>query len=184
LNYPFLLKFSSVNNLSDARYAAGAWADFLGLNFNPQNEKYIEPAKAKEILSWINGPLICGEFTNQPLEWIQDFIQAMDLKVIQIPSTYPNHAIFNKEGMKYILEVEDCSYDANFKFADVFLTSDLDVYKELKSKTDKPVLFELSDLKINANEFDGIALIGQEEPQPGMRNHGEWTDFLEKWEED
>ncbi|MEZ4805751.1 MAG: hypothetical protein R2852_09780 [Bacteroidia bacterium] len=184
MNYPFLLKFSSVNNLSDARYAAGAWADFLGLNFNPTHEKYLEPAKAKEILSWINGPLICGEFSNQPIEWIKDFIQAMGLKVIQIPATYPNQEVFDIEGMKYILEVEESSFDVNFRFADVFLTSDLAVYKELKSKTNKPILFETRDLEINAVEFDGISLLGEDEPQPGMRNHGEWTDFLEKWEED
>jgi phosphoribosylanthranilate isomerase len=88
MNYPFILKFTSITNLSDARYAAGAWADFAGFCFDPSLPEYLEPQKAKEIAGWINGPLLTGEFGFQPVEWIQDFAKALSLHAVQVPANY------------------------------------------------------------------------------------------------
>jgi phosphoribosylanthranilate isomerase len=55
MNYPFILKFSSISNLTDARYAAGAWSDFIGFCFDPSSDHYIEPKSAKKLLLGLMG---------------------------------------------------------------------------------------------------------------------------------
>lgn len=181
LNHPFILKFSSITNLSDARYAAGSWADFIGFCFDPSKPSYIEPQKAKEIASWITGPMVCGEFGNQPPEWINDFVKSMPLIAIQIPGNYPFAEIFALENIKFIVEIKDISEVMHTQNADVFITKDTAIYKHLKLHNTKPVILEVENLEVDASVLDGIAFIGGNEEKPGTRNHVEWTEFLEKW---
>lgn len=184
MNYPFILKFSSVSNLSDARFAAGSWADFIGFCFDPGKPDYLEPGKAIEIASWVNGPLLTGEFEYQPPEWIGDFVKALSLHAIQIPSDYPHPEIFGYENLKFILEVRDLSHQENMDKADLFITADTNIYHTLKLTADKPVLLQTDDMDTDVTLLDGIAFRGGSEDKPGTRNHAEWTAFLEKWEEE
>lgn len=180
MNYPFILKFSSITNLSDARYAAGMWADFIGFCFDPSKPEYLEPAKAKEIAGWINGPLVTGEFGNQPIEWIQDFINALGLKVIQVPSSYQDINIASL-GLKLIVEVKSEERAAIMDKADMFVTGDKNIYSFLKAHYTQPVLFCLDGNTSDASRFDGIALRGGNEDKPGTRNHSLWNDILEPY---
>lgn len=182
MNYPFILKFSALSNLSDARYAAGFWADFIGFCFDPGSPDYIEPAKAKEIAAWVSGPMLTGEFTMQPPEWIRDFVTLLPLDAIQIPSNYPHPEIFETENVKFIIAVNDLQHAEHLQKADIFITKDPEIYHHLKLHNDKPVILETNDMKTDASLLDGIAFTGGTEAKPGMRNQQEWTDFLEKWE--
>jgi len=59
-----LVKFNSVNNLSDARYAAGMGVQFLGLEVNQENFQNDSHLKLLEDLcSWVIGPEIVLEAT-------------------------------------------------------------------------------------------------------------------------
>lgn len=179
MNYPFILKFSSITNLSDARYAAGMWADFIGFCFDPSKPEYLEPSKAKEIAGWINGPLITGEFGNQPIEWIQDFVKALDLKVVQVPATFQGDVA--SLGLKLIATVESEVQTGIMAKADMLITSDENIYKFLKAHYTQPVLMMLDEHYINADQFDGIALKGAMEDKPGTRNHSLWNEILEPY---
>lgn len=181
MDYPFILKFSALNNLSDARYAAGMWADFAGFCFDPSDASYIEPEKAKEISSWINGPMLCGEFGIQPVEWILDFVRLLKLDAIQIPAAYPFPEIYDNTNLKFIVMADNDSNDELPSKADIFICRDPEKYKRLKLTSDKPVILETEDLNIDAGLYDGIAFKGGTEDKPGTRNHLEWTAFLEKW---
>lgn len=181
MNYPFLLKFSSISNLSDARYAAGMWADFIGFNFDPSSPSYTEPAKAQSIISWINGPALVGEFGNQPLDWITDFTKQLSIQIVQIPATYSDLNVF-ETGLKTIVVVNDTAHHPSIEKADILLTENMDVYKHLIELTDKPVIFQTLTLTEDASEFRGLAILGQTEDQPGTRNQAEWTEYLERFE--
>lgn len=181
MDYPFILKFSALNNLSDARYAAGMWADFTGFCFDPSDASYIEPGKAKEISSWINGPLLCGEFGTQPVEWILDFVKSLKLDAIQIPAGYPFPEIYDNANVKFIVLADNASIDELPSKADIFICRDNEIYKRLKIISDKPVILETEDLDLDASLYDGIAFKGGIEDKPGTRNQLEWTAFLEKW---
>ena len=180
MNYPFILKFSSVTNLSDARYAAGMWADFIGFCFDPSKPEYLEPAKAKEIIGWINGPLVTGEFGNQPLEWIQDFVKALDLKVVQVPAEYSGEEIASL-GLKLIVAVNSETRTTIMDIADMFITGDENIYKFLKTHYTQPVLMRVGENNMKADQFDGIALLGGTEDKPGTRNLSLWNEILEPY---
>lgn len=182
MNYPFILKFSSVRNLSDARYAAGFWADFIGFNFNPDDQAYLEPSKAKEIAGWLSGPHIVGEFAHQPKEWIEDFIKAVPLQAIQIPSTHPSLTLAELGPIKTIVEIKSIEHIPNFEDADIFLCRSLELYKAIKAISNKPLILDACPLDIDTNNIDGVGLTGGNEDKPGTRDQAEWTDFLEKWE--
>ncbi len=184
MNYPFILKFTSVKNLSDARFAAGHWADFVGFCFDPNSPDYIDPLKAKEIISWIKGPILCGEFAHQPIDWIQDFISSFDLKAIEIPSDYPYPEIFKLENIRFILRVSNTDKSDSIQNADLIITRNKEVYAYYKALGDTPVILEIESTDVNAGECDGIALVGVQEDKPGTRNQLEWTVFLEQWVED
>lgn len=143
----------------------------------------MEPSKAKEIISWINGPIVCGEFAYQPIEWLNDFIDSLNLKTIQIPNDYKDISIFSKDGIKFILSVKDANQIENIEKADILLVDNIETYQALKALTDQLIILETEDLALDAKSYDGIAMIGIDEEKPGTRNHAEWIDFIEKWEE-
>lgn len=180
MNYPFLLKFSSITNLSDARYAAGMWADFIGFNFDPSSDNYIEPSKAASISAWISGPAIVGEFGKQPLSWIQDFAQQLQLQVVQIPSDYTDMSIF-ETGLRTIVEVHSSTESNAIEKADLLLCHSRDVYDFLSSRYQQAVIFQSTLLNEDASNFAGLAIKGESETAPGTRNQGDWTEYLERF---
>lgn len=181
MNYPFILKFSSIQNLSDARYAAGMWADFIGFNFDPGSESYIEPNKAKEIIGWVSGPAFVGEFGQQPPEWIEDFIKLFQLKTIQIPSNY-QHEIQKQDGHRWIVSKIGDELPQLMQQADLILTYSQNDYDRLKNTYDVPVILQTDDWSINASNLDGLAIEGKKEDKPGTSNQADWTDFLEPYQ--
>ncbi|HEY1047282.1 MAG TPA: hypothetical protein VGF79_12630 [Bacteroidia bacterium] len=183
MNYPFILKFSSIQNLSDARYAAGMWADFIGFNFDPGTESYLDPNKAKEIIGWVSGPVFVGEFGQQPPEWIEDFVASFQLKTIQIPSNY-NYDLPKKEGVKWIVSSNGEEKTELMQEADLILTYSLNDYERLKMHYNVPVILQTEDWSTDASNLDGLALEGKKEDKPGTSNQADWTDFLEPYQGD
>jgi phosphoribosylanthranilate isomerase len=180
MNYPFILKFSSITNLSDARFAAGSWADFVGFCFDPALPDYIEPARAKEIAGWINGPLLTGEFGSQPIEWIKDFIHALSLQAIQVPSTYQDGEILNL-GVRVIVKVDRPEETPLMRKADLLLASDPQIYSYLKMLFEQPVILAFDNTELKAGNYDGIDFHGIREDKPGTRNHALWNEILEPY---
>lgn len=78
------LKFGEVDNLSDARFAAGNLAKFIGFSFDPENEAFIRYDKAKEIAGWLSGINIVGEFGSQDLRDVRRAIDQLSLKYVQL----------------------------------------------------------------------------------------------------
>ncbi len=182
MNYPFLLKFSAVTNLSDARYAAGMWADFIGFCFDPSSPDYIEPNKAKEIAGWINGPLIVGEFSNQPKAWIADFVKAIPLHAIQIPANYSDESI-TELGLPILLKTDSADITPLMEHAKCLLCDSMETMAVLNKSTELTILYEPKDSNAipNIEQYAGIALKGQVETAPGTRNHDAWTVMLEPY---
>jgi phosphoribosylanthranilate isomerase len=62
------VKICGITRLEDARFAAGAGADYLGFVQHPESPRYIEPARAREILGWLHGVEAVGVFVNETAE--------------------------------------------------------------------------------------------------------------------
>ncbi len=78
------VKLGNITNLSDARYAAAAGVTYIGFCFDPANENYIAPIKAKEIIDWVTGSSVVAEFGNQSLEEIRDISELLNVDAIEV----------------------------------------------------------------------------------------------------
>lgn len=78
------IKLGNITNLSDARYGAAAGATYIGFCFDPANENYITPLKAKEIIDWVTGSSVVGEFGEQSLAEIKDISELLNIDVIEV----------------------------------------------------------------------------------------------------
>lgn len=78
------VKICGITTLEDARFAAGALADYLGFIFYDKSPRYIEPAKAGAIINWIEGPQKVGVFVNQPLDDVNDIATQTGIDLVQL----------------------------------------------------------------------------------------------------
>ncbi len=78
------LKICGITTLEDARYAAGALADYLGFIFYQNSPRYITPRDAAEIIRWIEGPLKTGVFVNQPAAHVNQIIEQTGIDLVQL----------------------------------------------------------------------------------------------------
>jgi phosphoribosylanthranilate isomerase len=62
------IKICGITNLADARYAAGAGADFLGFILHPESPRHVAPTFAKEIIEWLYGPKTVGVFVDADVD--------------------------------------------------------------------------------------------------------------------
>ncbi|MFK7905250.1 MAG: hypothetical protein AB8B69_09005 [Chitinophagales bacterium] len=76
------IKASGINNLSDARYFS-TFAEWIGFNFDAESSNYMALEKAKEIIGWLAGPRIVGEFDKQNIEYINAVCTALKIDSIQ-----------------------------------------------------------------------------------------------------
>lgn len=58
------IKICGITNLADARFAAGAGADFLGFVQQQESPRFVDPKLAKEIIEWVYGARAVGVFVN------------------------------------------------------------------------------------------------------------------------
>lgn len=78
------VKVCGITTLEDARFAAGALADYLGFIFYDKSPRYIEPAKAGAIINWIEGPQKVGVFVNQALDDVNDIATQTGIDLVQL----------------------------------------------------------------------------------------------------
>ncbi|MDZ7719399.1 MAG: phosphoribosylanthranilate isomerase [Balneolaceae bacterium] len=78
------VKVCGITTLEDARFAAGALADYLGFIFYDKSPRYIEPAKAGAIINWIEGPEKVGVFVNQALDDVNDIATQTGIDLVQL----------------------------------------------------------------------------------------------------
>ena len=79
---------NSVNNLSDARYAAGMGVDWMGFQVDKEAERYVSPELFKAITSWVAGVQMVAEIVilnpetlhRIKVEYQPDFIQFEQLE--------------------------------------------------------------------------------------------------------
>ncbi len=78
------VKICGITRLEDARYAAAIGADFLGFIQFPESPRFIEPAKAKEIIDWVVGPEPVGVFVNEAPEVVNARCAEVGFRMAQL----------------------------------------------------------------------------------------------------
>lgn len=78
------VKICGTTNLADARYCAAAGADYLGFVLHGPSPRYVDPALAKEIIEWIEGPRPVGVFVNTDVDEVNQIAADVGFDLIQL----------------------------------------------------------------------------------------------------
>ncbi|MBI1223122.1 MAG: hypothetical protein GC180_11005 [Bacteroidetes bacterium] len=169
------IKFGSITNLTDARYAAAAYADWVGFCLIPGHPRYIEPLKAKEIIDWLSGPTIVAEIGSQMPELLMAALEVLMIDTVQVDS--PEAAAAWK--------------DAGFQVIGENLTDYNGLQVCLPENSVKPSMEIIDFSRLSLDEIEknwvknapaAIQLIGGDESAPGIRDFAQIDEILELYE--
>ena len=79
------VKICGVTNIGDAYSAAECGVDALGFIFYPKSQRYVAPAKAKEMIQKLPSEIIrVGVFVNHEIQEVKEIAQFCGLNLIQL----------------------------------------------------------------------------------------------------
>ncbi len=194
-----LVKISSVNNLSDARYAAGMGVELMGFNMDPNAEDFISPEQFNAITSWISGVKFVGELDDCQGTDLGQLPEQYGIDYLQIDAGV-DPAILKVSPLPLIIKIARPSRsliaDSFKKFSELpawyLLEPEKPLSEELlawcKTQTSAYPIMLGSNLSTDnvdsliAAGFSGFSLKGGEEIRPGFKNFDELADILETLE--
>ena len=83
------LKVCGITELEDARYLAGAGADYLGFIQHEDSPRYAPPSLASDIIQWVHGPKPVGVFVNDGASEINEAVNAAGFELVQLHGQEP-----------------------------------------------------------------------------------------------
>ena len=83
------LKICGITELEDARYCAGAGADYLGFIQHEASPRYVDPKQAGEIIEWVHGPQPVGVFVNESASVVNQTAQEAGFQLVQLHGNEP-----------------------------------------------------------------------------------------------
>jgi phosphoribosylanthranilate isomerase len=83
------IKICGITNLEDARFCAGAGADFLGFIQYPESPRYVDPEMANQIIAWVYGPRPVGVFVNEDAATINRICETAGFQLAQLHGNEP-----------------------------------------------------------------------------------------------
>ncbi len=88
-----LVKVSTVNNLSDARYCAGMGVTMMGFSLDSDHTHYLSPEKFEAITQWIQGVKLIGELNTTDPAVIQQALDQYAVDYLQLNDPIGTHNI-------------------------------------------------------------------------------------------
>lgn len=202
LTIPVIL--NSVNNLSDARYAAGMGVEFMSFEADEKSDRYVDPNLFKAITSWLSGIQTVASISvlnPQTLSSIQEYYQPdyilfesidgitqaqlSEIKCIQKISLSSTNILHQLTSLNYKIFDE-----SSYILLDVSEWMDWKDHSDLIITLNEqyPILWELpieqEDISfIQSLELKGIAIKGGDEQRPGWKDMDALIDILEALEE-
>ncbi|MDD5222723.1 MAG: phosphoribosylanthranilate isomerase [bacterium] len=85
------VKICGITRPEDARAAAEAGADYLGLNFYPRSRRFITPAKAEKIVRSVESARVkwTGVFVDEKIDRIRKIVRETGLRLVQLHGDEP-----------------------------------------------------------------------------------------------
>jgi len=198
------VKVGNITNLSDARYCAGMGVDLLGFCMDENSSEYIDQTSYKEIVGWISGPKIIGEFESNDASKIIPLQEELKFEYIQVSDIELANSLSTTSDVIYKVSLENFSNDDvlkihlskisdNVKY--ILMESENEVSSALQDTINElssvyPILkgYELNEQTvlsdIATSNIKGIALKGSTEVKPGFKDYDELADILEALEDD
>lgn len=185
------VKVGNITNLSEARYCAGMFVDYLGF---PCDGSKLTVEGLNEIAGWVTGPAFVLEAnpTHAAAEILQLAAQTQ-LSVIEV--TYQQFLdLRHSAGLKFIIamdtnqwpDVSETLMGSRDQIVAIHIRPDSNwkgirtvasIFQVLVSYS----LFSDLPAQIDANSI-GVALAGNEEIRPGLKDYDHLADILESLE--
>ncbi|MFD2245008.1 phosphoribosylanthranilate isomerase [Pontibacter ruber] len=197
---------NGINNLSDARYCAGMGVDMIGFNLKLDSPDRVSSEKLKEIVGWISGVQLIGEFERAKPDVINEYAEEFNLNYIQLDTPYLIDEIeeisrpviqkvyINKDTVESeLLEMMELYspvvehfliYSTDFDTID---STNTNLLKSIAKKYSIYLGFGIN--KDNVNQImktvkpAGIGLRGGHEIKPGLKDFDELQEIFEVIEE-
>ena len=194
-----LVKISSVNNLSVARYCAGMGVNLMGFNLDESSEDYVTIEAFEAITGWISGIKIVGEIQSANVDLIFKSIKDYRLDYLQ----FTDVTLINEIGrlpLPFIIKINQPDQHYIKKILEQFGSSAAWFLVEMPAPVSKELLEWLSHQAAsysiilgnnvsadNINDlidlgFSGFAFAGGNEIKPGYKDFDELADVLEALE--
>ncbi len=77
------VKAGSIQNLTDARYFSSKEVAWLGFDFNPDHERYIEPRIAQQIMEWLQGPKMVAQLSGSNISKQLEAAMVLNIPTVQ-----------------------------------------------------------------------------------------------------
>ncbi|MCC9135285.1 hypothetical protein ACFSKU_11865 [Pontibacter silvestris] len=197
---------NGINNLSDARYCAGMGVDIIGFNLKLDDTERVQAETVKEIIGWVSGVKLAGEFERAKPEVINEMADEFGLDYIQLNTPYLIDEIeeinrpviqkvfINKDTVESelleMMELYSSVVSYFIIFSSDFETIDNTNTKFLKNIAKKyPIYIGFGLNKDNVNTIlntikpEGIGLQGGHEIKPGLKDFDELQDIFDEIEE-
>jgi phosphoribosylanthranilate isomerase len=78
------IKICGLTCLEDARFCAAAGADYLGFILADSSPRQITPELAREIVSWVYGPLTVGVFRDAEVDFVNRVAEQVGFDLVQL----------------------------------------------------------------------------------------------------
>ena len=77
------IKICGITNLADARYAAGAGADYLGFILHRGSPRFVGAEMARDIREWLYGPETVGVFVDADPSVVREAVDIASFDLVQ-----------------------------------------------------------------------------------------------------
>jgi len=85
MNSKTRIRVSGINDLTNARFFASQMPDWIGIDLNPIGSRPLSLADAKELIGWLAGASVTGEFENRDADEILFLANELGLESICVP---------------------------------------------------------------------------------------------------
>lgn len=180
LNKKILVK--SITSLSEARYCAGMFVDYISFDFNAESEYYIPKKNSDEIRGWLSGVKILGSFETNDSSAINQLIEENNLDgFIFTQNQYTLLPLVNTNVK--ILQWEDVGFLPSDIEEEVIVLIDLNeqIDKFIPENMKNVFLqgFDFENVKYETSRVDGYAFMGSFEKQVGINSYQELMEAFE-----
>lgn len=198
---PVQVKICGVTRVEDARAAARAGADWLGLNFHPASPRCIDACTARDIVRAVAGLPCVGVFVDRPAAEVASLVRDVGLAAVQLHGDEPPaycrgfacrtiKALRARPGVE--LAVLAAAYDTDWLMVDAWVPGvaggtgvavDLDVAASLPAER----LFVAGGLRVDTvahvvrrlRPF-AVDVASGVERAPGIKDHDQIGEFIHR----
>jgi phosphoribosylanthranilate isomerase len=201
-----MVKVSRISNLTDARYAAGMGAEYLGFSIDQSLPDYVEPMQVQAIAYWVAGVKLIGHVKQKSADELNELLQAYETLHGIATSDIETAANAQAKGLEVFFVIENVEINsptlamqmsALLNKVHYFVLENMERNKLLTAEeiqtvkalaTSYPIVmgfgFDANNVcsLLETAPLSGIELRGSHEQKPGFKDLTELSDILEQLE--